>query len=55
MELFPSKRERTSKYCEFEDIDFEKSLKYISQVLPGYSENIKSQILNWVIFWYYLK
>lgn len=55
IELFPAKREKTSKYSEFEDINFEKSLEYINQVLPEYGKNIKDQILNWVIFWHYLK
>lgn len=55
IDRFPAKREKTSKYSEFEDIDFEKCMEYINQILPGYGENIKYQILNWVIFWHHLK
>lgn len=55
IELFPAERETKSKYAEFEDINYEKCMEYIEQVLPGYGESIKTQILNWVIFWHYLK
>jgi hypothetical protein len=55
IELFPAAREKTSKYAEFEDIDFARCMQHIECVFPGDGEGIKKQILNWVIFWHYLK
>ena len=55
IEMFPSNREKKSRYAEFEDINYEKCLDYLEQEFPGYGKDIKSHILNWVIFWHYLK
>jgi len=53
--LFPAEREKSSIYAEFENIDFDECMNYLEQLLPGYGARIKTQILNWVIFWHYLK
>jgi len=48
-------RMKKSKYSEYEDIDFNWCMKKLSEVKPGTSRKVKASILNWVIFWHYLK
>ena len=54
IELFPANGSK-GKYSQAEDINSDACLKYIDQVLPGYGNKGKTQILDWVIFWHYLK
>ena len=55
IELFPAERSKDSIYAEFEDISYDECMAYLDRLLPGYGISIKSHILNWVIFWHYLK
>lgn len=55
IELFPANLETRGKYAQFEDIDHARCMDYITGIFPGYDREIQSQILNWVIFWHYLK
>lgn len=56
IQRFPSEtRHKKKRYAQAEDIDIEKALPYLDQTLPGYALSLKRQLLNWVIFWHYLK
>jgi hypothetical protein len=44
-----------SQFSQFEDIDFDECMKELDEIAPGEAMNCKQQILNWVIFWHYLK
>jgi hypothetical protein len=47
--------EKTSPFSEYEDIDNAACMKELETIEPGVATREKWQILNWVIFWYYLK
>ncbi len=44
-----------TKYARPEDIDFEACMRELEDIEPGSAMNEKRGILNWVIFWHYLK
>lgn len=47
--------EKTSKFAEFEDVDFVACLSELDEIEPGAAMNEKHRMLNWCIFWLYLK
>jgi hypothetical protein len=47
--------ETTSNFVEFEDIDYAACLREMDEIEPGAAMAEKRWILNWCIFWYYLK
>ncbi len=47
--------EKKSRYSEPEDIDFDACMRELDEIAPGEALGHKGQILNWVIFWHYLK
>ena len=55
IELFPAEEQDKGEHAKAEDIDYEKCMDHIEQVFPGDGASIKSQILNWVIYWHYLR
>jgi hypothetical protein len=42
-------------YAEYDDIDFDACMRELEEVEPGAAMKQKRDILNWVIFWHYLK
>jgi hypothetical protein len=47
--------DKTSKFDDFEDIDYAACLRILNRFKPGVALREKRWILNWCIFWYYLK
>jgi hypothetical protein len=47
--------EKTSKFAEIEDIDFDACMAELNEIEPGLASREKGWILNWCIFWHYLK
>lgn len=47
--------EKTSRFAEMEDIDSKACMADLEFIEPGLATEQKWEILNWVIFWYYLK
>jgi hypothetical protein len=47
--------EKKSRFSEFEDIDHDACMRELETIEPGVAIREKWQILNWVIFWHYLK
>ncbi len=47
--------EKTSKFAEADDIDFYACLAELDEIEPGLAAREKGWILNWCIFWHYLK
>jgi hypothetical protein len=47
--------EKTSRFAELEDIDCDACMRELETIEPGVAVGEKWQILNWVIFWHYLK
>jgi len=47
--------EKTTKFAEAEDIDFAACMKELDELEPGLAMQEKSWILNWCLFWHYLK
>ncbi|MES2133345.1 MAG: hypothetical protein V4506_13440 [Bacteroidota bacterium] len=45
----------TTIYSAYEDILFDKCLSELQKQVPNSDEQLASAILNWIIFWYYLK
>jgi hypothetical protein len=46
---------KTSEFAEFEDIDYAACMKELDAIEPGVALREKQWILNWCIFWCYLK
>ncbi len=44
-----------SRHAEFEDIEFDACLEELEAIRPGVATGQKRAILNWVIYWHYLK
>ena len=56
IERHPAARpDKKSIYAEFEDVDFEACMRELDMIHPGSALAEKKEILNWVIFWHYLK
>jgi hypothetical protein len=54
--MHPAQRpEKTTKFVDFEDIDYAACMKELDEIEPGVAPKEKQWILNWCIFWYYLK
>ncbi len=52
----PAERpEKTRRVREFEDIDHAACMRELEIVEPGVAVKEKGSMLNWVIFWHYLK
>jgi hypothetical protein len=49
------RREKTSRFAEFEDIDYGACMRELETIESGVAAREKQQILDWVIFWHYLK
>ena len=47
--------EKTSRFAEPEDIDFAACMRELDEIEPGVAMKEKGGILNWCIFWHYLK
>lgn len=47
--------DKTSRFAEPEDIDFDACLAELDEIEPGLARREKGWILNWCIFWHYLK
>ena len=47
--------EKTSRFAEPEDIDFAACMAELDAIEPGLAAGEKARILNWCIFWHYLK
>jgi hypothetical protein len=47
--------EKASRFVEFEDVDYAACLGELDEIGPGLAAREKSWILNWCIFWHYLK
>lgn len=47
--------EKTTDVAEFEDIDYVACMKELNKLKPGIAKDEKRWILNWCIFWCYLK
>ncbi len=47
--------EKTSRYAQIEDIDHNACMAELETIEPGVATMPKWHILNWVIFWHYLK
>lgn len=45
----------TRRYAEPSDIDFDACMTELDEIEPGKAMEQKGRILNWVIFWHYLK
>jgi hypothetical protein len=43
------------RYAAPDDIDFDACLRELDEIEPGAAMHQKGQILNWVIYWHYLK
>jgi hypothetical protein len=43
------------RYAAPDDIDFDACMRELDEIEPGSAMSQKGQILNWVIFWHYLK
>jgi uncharacterized protein (TIGR02996 family) len=48
-------RKKRGEYAEAADIDSEACMKEMDAIAPGYAMAAKSNILAWVIDWYYLR
>ena len=46
---------KTSRFAEFEDIDFDACLGELEEIQPGVATKQKREILTWVIYWHYLR
>ena len=46
---------KTSRFAEFEDIDFDACLVELEAIEPGVATEQKRAILTWVIYWHDLK
>jgi hypothetical protein len=46
---------KTTRLAEFEDIDYAACLEELDELEPGLAGREKRWILNWCIFWHYLK
>ena len=46
---------KTSIFAEPEDIDFDSCMAELDEIEPGLGAREKGCILNWCIFWHYLK
>ena len=46
---------KKGEYSEFEDIDYDACMTELEEIAPGEALKQKRGILNWVIFWHYLK
>jgi len=52
----PAKRPaKRSQFAEFEDIDFDACMTELETIEPGVATKEKKALLQWVIFWHYLK
>ncbi len=47
--------EKTSIFAESEDIDFYACMAELDEIEPGLAAREKGWILNWCVFWHYLK
>jgi hypothetical protein len=47
--------EKTTNLAEVKGIDFDACMRDLDEIEPGRAAREKSQILNWCIFWHYLK
>lgn len=47
--------DKTSIFAEAEDIDFDACMAELDEIEPGLAAREKGWILNWCIFWHYLK
>jgi hypothetical protein len=47
--------EKKSMFSEFEDIDHDACMRELETIEPGVGTRQKQAILNWVIFYWYLK
>jgi len=47
--------EKKTDVAEFEDINYAACMKELDGIEPGLAEREKRWILNWCIFWHYLK
>ena len=45
----------TTIYSAYEDILFDKCLGELKTQFPNSDDQLASAILNWIVFWYYLK
>ncbi len=46
---------RGIRYASLDDIDFDACMRELDGIEPGEAMHQKGQILNWVIYWHYLK
>jgi hypothetical protein len=46
---------KPGKHADPSDIDFEACLRELDEIEPGVAAPAKSALMNWAIFWYYLK
>lgn len=52
----PAERpEKTSEFAEFADIDYAACLNELNAIEPGLAIKEKHGILNWCIYWHYLR
>ena len=54
-ENYTDRSRNTTTYSAYEDIQFEKCVHELKQQIPTTDDGLTSLILNWVIFWHYLK
>ena len=47
--------DKTSRFSEAEYIDFDACMRELETIEPGVGTPEKGGMLNWVIFWHYLK
>jgi hypothetical protein len=47
--------DKTTNFAESEDIDFDACMAKLDEIEPGLAAREKGWILNWCIFWHYLK
>ena len=47
--------DKKSQFSESEDIDFDACMQELETIEPGVGTPTKWQLLNWAIFWHYLK
>ncbi|MHB1558444.1 MAG: hypothetical protein ACYC61_13375 [Isosphaeraceae bacterium] len=47
--------DKTTQYARAADIDFDACLAELDEIEPGLAVREKGWILNWCIFWHYLK
>lgn len=47
--------DKKSRFAEPEDIDFDACMQELETIEPGVGTSQKGSLLNWAIFWHYLK